>query len=187
MNVKSLPASPAWSFVRLTGWSMIVLGALCAGMSMVQAFLALTVFNAEVLEFVRESPELAGMPQWFWFVLSHLLALSASFLWLSVLTAWAGWGLLQRQQWARWFSIAMFWLGSATNLAGIWFHFIFLNHFRNHAQGMPQWIGQLIEANYWSAQISGAIFGLVFAAGFGWTAWKLGSPAVRAEFIRPMT
>lgn len=187
MNVKAVSVSPAWSFVRLTAWSMIILGVLCAGMSLVQGFLALTLFNADVLEFMRESPELASMPPWLWYVLTHLLALSAVFFWLSMLTILAGWGLLRRQLWALWFSIAMFWLGSLSNLIGIWLHALFLNHLREFVQGVPEWTIKMIEANYWSAQISGAVFGLVFAVGFGWTAWKLGSAPVQAEFARPMT
>jgi hypothetical protein len=185
MNAKAVSVSPAWSFVRLTAWSMIILGVLCAGMSVVLGFLALILTNPDVIADLREAPELAGMSGGFWFALEHMLALAAIALWMSVLTVLAGWGLLRRQLWSLWFSIAMFWLGSLSNLIGIWLHVLFLNHFREFVQGVPEWTIQMIEANYWSAQISGAVFGLVFAAGFGWTAWKLGSAPVRAEFVRP--
>jgi hypothetical protein len=184
MSIIVPPSNNPWAFVRLTAWSMIIVGAVSVCMSLGTAFLALTVFRADVIDALRETPELAGMPEWLWLGISNLLILSVILIWASVLTALAGWGLLRRQAWALWFSIAMFWLGALSNLFGIWLHFVFLSNFRTSAPGMPEWIAQMMQANYWSAQISGAVFGLVFAAGFGWTAWKLGTAPVRAEFTR---
>lgn len=169
----------------MTAWSMIIIGVLAVGMGLLLGFFGLILLDEEVVQVMQESTELGTLPDWLAFVFSHLLHLSALMMALSLLTIAAGFGLLQRQRWALWCSVGMFWFGAASNLIGIWLHAVFLHNFRSYWQGLPEWTIRLIEANYWTAQFSGAVFGAVFAVGFGWTAWKLGSVQVRAEFLRP--
>ncbi len=180
----AVQTNPAWAFVKVTAWSMILIGVIGVLMSLMQGFLALTVFNSDMVQYLRESPELGTLPEWAWFPFSHLLAITLFMFMLSLLTVGIAWGLLQRQRWALWLTVGMFWIGSLGNLIGIWLHAVFLHGFRAYAQGFPEWTIRMIEANYWSAQISGAVFGLVFAVGFGWTAWKLGAAATQAEFTQ---
>jgi len=187
MAIPAAPnTDPALGFVRLTAWSMIIIGVLGFCMSLLQGLMAMLLLKPEMLELLRETPEFAAMPPWMVFLMAHFLHLAVLAWLLSVLTAVAGWGLLQRMRWALWCSVIMFWLGSLTNLIGIWLHAVFLHHFRYYWQGLPSWMIDLVEANYWSTQITGFVFGAFFAVGFGWTAWKLGSPAVRVHF-GPMT
>lgn len=154
-------------------------------MSAVQALLAIVVFNDEVISMLRETPELSSMPDWLEYWLRHLLHLAGLVMLLAAMSIASGWGMLQRRRWALWFSVAMFWLGALGNLVGIWMHALFLNNFSAYWQGLPEWTVRMVETNYWSAQISGAVFGAVFAIGFGWTAWKLATPTSQAEFNRP--
>lgn len=176
--------SVAWGYVRMTAWSMIIIGVVAACMSLLPGGIGLILLDDEVMQAMQESTELGAMPEWLPFVLSHLLHFSALTMGLSLLTIAAGFGMLQRQRWALWCSIGMFWIGAVSNVIGIWLHAVFLHNFRTYWQGLPEWTIKMVEANYWTAQISGAVFAAVFAAGFGWTAWKLGSAAVQAEFRR---
>jgi hypothetical protein len=177
--------SKDWNFVRMTGWSMVVLAVVGILMALVQVGLVAYLEHLEVFEFILEAPELSQAPAWLGWLLRHLLPLSWLLLALSLLTLLAGLGLLARRRWALWFSVAMFWIGALGNMVGIVLHAWLLHDFRVHLAGLPDWIMDLMAANYWSAQISGALFGLVFAAGFAWTAVKLQSAPVRAEFISP--
>jgi hypothetical protein len=175
-------ASAAWAFARLTAWSMIGLGVIGFMMGFLLGFLSLLLFNEETLQYLLESPEFSALPAWLKYLYTHFWALALGTMVMSVLTLIAGVGLLMRRHWALWFSIGMFWLGAAGNAVGIWLHAVFVHDFRTYAQGLPEWVISMIESNYWSTQISGALFGAVFAVGFGWTAWKLNSIPVRNEF-----
>ncbi len=172
----------ARAFVRITAWSMVVLAVVCGLLAILLSLLVGYLMHLEILDFMLEAPELAQAPVWLKALFGNLLPLSLLLLALSLVTLWSGFALLARRPWALWFSIAMFWLGAIGNLVGIVVHAWLLHNFRAHMAGLPEWVIQLMAANYWSAQLSGALFGLVFAAGFGWTALKLQSAAVRAEF-----
>ena len=176
------PDSGAWAFVRTTAVSMLVLGVICAMMSLLQGLMGLLLFNDDVIDLMRTSPDLGTLPDWMIWIFQHLAALSFAAFALSVFTAIAGFGLLQKQAWSLRASIGMFWVGSVLNLAGIVGHGVFIHHFAEYWPGMPSTLARMIEANYWPSQISAAVFGLVFAVGFGWTAWKLGTPEVRQYF-----
>ena len=177
-------ASRAWAFVRTNAWAMIALGAICTLLSLMMAMLAVLLSGVDAADLLMEAPELQAAPSWMISLMINLMPLSLGALALSLITLVSGLALLARQSWSLWLSIAMFWIGAIGNLVGIVVHAILLRDFRIHLAGMPEWIMQMIEANYWPSQISGALFGLVFAVGFGWTAWKLGSAEVRSEFIR---
>ncbi len=177
--------SIAWGYVRMTAWSMIIVGAVAACMSLLPGLMGLILLDDEVVQVMHESTELGAMPAWLAFVFSHLLHFSVLMMGLSLLTIAAGFGMLQRQRWALWCSVGMFCFGAVSNLVGIWLHAVFLHNFRFYWQGLPEWTITMVEANYWTAQISGAVFAAVFAVGFGWTAWKLGSAPVQAEFGTP--
>lgn len=178
--------SREWIFVRMTGWSMVVIAALGVLMAVIQVGAVAYLEHLGVFQFILEAPELPRAPNWLSWLLSNLLAISWVLLALSLLTLLAGIGLLGRRVWALWFSVTMFWIGALGNLVGIVLHAWLLHDFREHMAGLPDWIVELVAANYWSAQISGAVFGLVFAAGFAWTAVKLQSAPVRAEFRGPL-
>ncbi len=177
--------SKAWAFVRITAWSIVVLAVVSGLIAILLSLLIGYLIHLEILDFMFEAPELAQAPAWLSALLRNLLPLSLALLALSLLTLWSGLALLARRIWALWFNIAVFWLGAIGNLVGIVVHAWLLHNFREHMAGLPEWIMQLMAANYWSAQISGALFGLVFAVGFGWTAIKLQGAAVRAEFSGP--
>lgn len=179
------PDPGAWAFVRTTAVSMLVLGVICAMMSMLQGLMGLLLIDDDVIDLIRTNPDLGTLPDWMIWIFQHLAALSFFAFVLSVVTAIAGLGLLRKQAWALRASIGMFWVGAVLNLAGIVGHGVFIHHFAEYWPGMPSTLARMIEANYWSSQISAAVFGLVFAVGFGWTAWKLGTPEVRQHFSSP--
>jgi hypothetical protein len=183
MTIFRAQAVSAWSFVRITAWSMIALAALTMLLSVPQGMLGMLLTD-EVLAPMLEAPELRGMPAAFFWYFRHFVAIAVFSFVLGLLTLFAGWGMLKRRRWALWFSIAMFWVGAAGNIVGIGAHAIMLHDLHAGAAELMPPLREMVQSDfwYWSSQISGVAFGLLFAVGFGWTAWKLGRPETRAEF-----
>ena len=183
MAVFRAQAGSAWSFVRITAWSMVALAALTMLICVPLGMLGLLITD-ELLDPMLAAPEFRGMPAVFFFFLRHMLAIAVFSFALAAATLVAGWGMLVRRRWALWFSIAMFWIGAAGNVVGIVAHAMILSDLHARAADLMPPLREMVQSVfwYWSSQISGVAFGLLFAFGFGWTAWRLGRPDTRAEF-----
>ncbi|PIV35488.1 MAG: hypothetical protein COS34_02970 [Lysobacterales bacterium CG02_land_8_20_14_3_00_62_12] len=174
---------PYWNLRTLTAWSLLVLGALGVPLSLLQTLLAVFLDGSGAIDAVLASEPLTAAPSWLRWLLAHAFALSLSGLWLSIISLLLGWGLLARRDWARRGCIVLFWFGSVGNLLGMVWQAQALADLRAHPQALPEPFASLLVDGYWSAQLSAAAFGLLFALGFGWTAWQFSSAAVRAQFL----
>jgi len=175
-----LPARAGASFIGLTAWSLLALGVIAGLLALLQGVLAWLLDLSGVTEQMLADPALAQLPASLDWMLRHLLGLSMAILLLSVLTIIAGIGLLWRRDWGRRLSIALMALGVLGNLAGVLWQARLLAELRSRASSLPPPLDSLIVAHYWSSQISSALFGLVFAVAFAWSAWRLMQPDVRA-------
>ena len=171
---------PGHRFVRVTAWSLLVLGIVLGLLALLQGALALVMDLAGITTLVLADPSFAYLPASLDWLFRHLLLLSLMIVALSVVSVIAGVGLLRLRHWARRLSIALMAFGAVANLAGMVFQARLLTELRDRAELLPAPLDQLIVAHYWSSQISGAVFSLVFTLGFAWTAWRLCRADVRA-------
>lgn len=179
MNARP-PVAPGVGFITLTAWSLLVLGLLAGLLALLQGALAWFLDLSGITEQMLADPRIAVLPASIGWILSHLFGLSMAMLLLSLIAAAAGVGLLQRRDWGRKLSIGLMVVGAVAHLAGMVWQADLLAELRDRAASMPPPLDTLITAHYWSSQISGALFALVFAAGFAWTAWRLMQADIRA-------
>lgn len=181
-------SSPAQQFfVKAIAWSLIVLGGLATIMAVLQIFLAVFLEQSGIIDFILEQPTPVYLPAWLPWVMQHLPGLSVAMLGLSILTVIIGWGLLKWREWARILAIFMMWLGFITHVAGLWAQARMLSQLRQYAPHLDETLALIIQTYYWTLQISGALFGVIFAIGFAWTGWKFSTPAIRSQFNRRHT
>ncbi|MBL8520545.1 MAG: hypothetical protein JNK75_07710 [Betaproteobacteria bacterium] len=177
-------------FVTLTAWAFIGLGLLMGLLHVAQLAYLLAVVPLEHLDAVlADMAASRPWPEWMRLVVRRLPAWLATVTLLSLLCVAAGVALLQRRPWARVLFIVLMVLGVVAHVAGAVLPFVLdLSPAPLFELVPPEWRGLVTH----SGESSGAQFkwtlsttSLAFAALFGWTAWVLHSPRVRAEFVRP--
>lgn len=174
---------PYWNLLTLTAWPLLVLGALGVPLSLLQTLLAAYLDRVGAIDDVLASDLVATAPLWLQWTLVHAFALSLAGLLLSILCVVLAWGLLARRDWARLGCIVLFWLSSFGNLFGLYWQAAAMADLRAHPEALPEPLASLFVANYWSTQLSAAAFGLLFAFGFGWTAWQFSTMNFRVQFL----
>ncbi len=179
----SVPA-PRSLFVTLTAWSLIILGILGV---LVAAFIGLAwslLLDAEQRELFATLPMFQLMPPSVQWILAHFGAVCLLLLAMGIAAIPLGQALLQRRSWAR---VASVWscvvLALLHLIALPWQWFEIERWYAAMKEQLPWFAREGLASVYWSTQISAAVFALVFALGFAWTAWKLATPTVRSEFM----
>lgn len=180
------PPLPAAGFVTVLARISLVLAALAVAWALAQMVLALLMPDAAVLRLAAQ-PEVPPGLVW---TLEHRHALSLTLLLVSLLGLAVAWGMLRRHEWARLAFIGLLVAGAALNFAGLALIGPFFDGLLGMfpAQMLDSPDGQQLVAQMrfnrqvtFASSLAGAV---VFAALHGWIAWKLCTPAVRAEFGR---
>lgn len=179
-----MSSPPQQFFVKSVAWSLIVLGALGMIMAGMQIFLAVFLEQSGVIDIIIKQPLMTYLPAWVPWIMQHLPELSVAMFGLFFFTVVTGWGLLQLREWARILAIAMMWLGFSTHIAGIWAQALMLSQMRQYAQRLDEALALIMHTYYWTLQIGGALYGIIFAIGFAWVGWKFSTPAIRSQFHR---
>jgi hypothetical protein len=180
---------PRSDVVDSLAWSFLIFGVACALLNLVQwIWIQLTISSADMAMVVREMRSARTLPSWLLWMLEHVHVWLAALFAASTLTALAAWALLKRYEWARLTWVVMLWLGAAANLAGAVLPFL-----PSTEPGLIESLKPLLQPE-WAAWLSASSTGsawtiagcaVAFAVLFGWSAWCLGSPAIRAEFAAP--
>ena len=180
----SVPPLPSTSFVKVTGWSLIIVGVLGILMAGLLGFAWLLMLNAEEREMFATLPVFAMFPPSMQLLVRNVGWVSLIVLAMSVAAIPLGVAMMRRRPWAR---VASVWICVALAIAHFvavpWQWFEVDAWFRSLRDELPWFARDGLDAMYWSTQISGAAFAVVFGLVFAWTAWKLGRPNVVAVFI----
>ncbi|MFT4198960.1 MAG: hypothetical protein QM601_13850 [Pseudoxanthomonas sp.] len=184
-----LPASrpsppPGSRLVTALGWVTVVLGALGAAQELVQALVSLAVPGGALAgafaPYGGPPPQLPPILQWY---LQHGTAMGMLGLAISVLLTWIGLDLVRRRPWARPAFIAYLALGTVMMLATVatlpaLMQAIVEAQFAQAGLEAPAELQDVIHAYAVLVMAMCGVFALLHA----WLAWKLCTPAIRAEF-----
>lgn len=181
------PPLPRSNFVTVLGRISLLLAGVGLAAALLQAVLALLVGDAAVAG-LADHPELPPALVW---MLEQRRLLSLLGLLLAATFLASSWGLLRRQDWARWTFIAFLVVTAALNFAvlpliGQFFDTLtgmFPAEFADTREGR-EFLAHM-RANRMVSMAMATLTAVAFAGLHGWLAWKLCSAAVRAEFRGP--
>ena len=181
------PPLPRAGFVTVMAKLSLVVAGLGVAWSLLQALGALLLPDGAVARLAAQ-PEVPAGVIW---ALEHRLGLSLLGLALALLFLAASWGLLKRQEWARWTFIAFLVGTAALNFAGL----AAIGHVFDTMLAMfPADMLDTPDGREFMAQMqasrmlsygSGLLGALAFAGLHGWIVWKLCTAPARDEFRRP--
>ncbi|WP_242108752.1 hypothetical protein [Luteimonas aquatica] len=184
-----LPPVPRSTFVTLLAWitlGLVMLGVLVLAVEMA-AFAAVSRssgFSTLYQQFLRD-PQMAQFVSTLLRWLPVLLAVIAA---QTVLTLTASIGLLKRRDWARKLFIVLLLIAAAGQFATLPMQWALSDQFQGFVlhQPMPPEMRVQMQMQIEGTRIATRIFGVaiaaVFSGLFGWLAWKLHTPRIRAEF-----
>ncbi len=181
------PPLPRTGLVPVMARISLVLGALGVAWALVQTLLALLLPDTAVAALAQQ-PEIPSGAMW---LLEHRVWLSLLTLLLSVVFLVSAWGLLHRQEWARWAFIVFLVGGALLNAAGLavidhvfdTLLAIFPADMLDTPEGR-EFVAQM-EVSRLAAWAAGVVGVLALAALHGWIVWKLCVAPARDEFRRP--
>lgn len=178
----SAPA-PRSLFVSVTAWSLVALGVLGVLLALLTGLLALLIASSGGEDLFSEVPLFSLMPPALIWLMHHLGLVAGVVLVASVAAIPLGLALKQRQEWARVASVWVCALLALLHVAAVPWQWLEVDRwFESMRADLPWFARDGLDSFYWTTQLSGALFALVFAGAFAWTAWKLARPAVCAEF-----
>lgn len=178
------PPLPRSSFITTLGRISLLLACLTLAGALGQAAVAVAISDATVARLVAEP----AMPPMLGWMLGQRRLLSLLGLLLALLFLASSWGLLKRQEWARWGFIAFLLVTAALNFAGLplagqvidGMTGAFPAQFLDTPEGRDFMIQ--MRANRIVSMAMATVTAVAFACLHGWLAWKLCTPQVRAEF-----
>jgi hypothetical protein len=164
------------TFVTVLAWIALIFSGMAAATGLLQSAMVAFLMPAAPMS----ASESAGVPPFIVFVFDHVLGF------VVVLTAvWAATfvfalGLLRRREWGRqgFVAILIFWCITTLIIAVVQQTMMSDMFGGELAADAPAEAASIILV----MRIAAALFGLVFAAAFGWLAWRLRSSSIRAEF-----
>ncbi|WP_146151692.1 hypothetical protein [Ahniella affigens] len=173
------------TLVLWTLWPLVVLCVLVMLMAGFMWFFSTLLFTPELIADMRLDPAFERWPAELWELILEMPTLMLVTFVAALVTLVICIGGLLRTRWGYWGLVASFWLGVPLNLLGIIWHWRFMDRvFPALSALLADYGVPGGESGYWSAQLSGVMFGLVFAVGFGLTARQLQRPEVNAYFNR---
>ncbi len=185
----SRPSSPrdaAQGFVNGLAWITLVLGALGVASGLLQMLPSAAMTDASFQRLLDPlgTGQVRVPPMLLW-AMEHNLQISLAGIGLSAPMLWLGWGLLRRVEWARVGFIAYLAIGTLMTFGLVWLVPAMVDALLSMQVGLqtpgqrlpPELAGMKTTATAFSAVIA-----LVFAGLHGGIAWKLSTPAVRAQF-----
>ncbi|PPT59811.1 hypothetical protein [Xanthomonas arboricola] len=175
---------PRGGFVTPLAWVSLLLGVVSAMSNLLQIAMIVLMPDAAALGL----PEGISLPTSLQWLIDHGLSLSVVGVVLSVAFAWLSWALLQRREWARVGFVAVLLVTALLNVGGL----ALIGPLFEGVQAMlpadvvhsPEW-PQLQARLQATRQVALLLTGLgVLAIGslHAALAWRLCTPAVRAEF-----
>src|SRR5690606_29042865 len=181
------PPLPRSSFITTLGRISLLLACLTLAGALGQAAVAVAIRDATVAPVARLVADPAMQPVLGW-MLGHRRLLSLLGLLLALLFLASSWGLLKRQEWARWGFIAFLLVTAALNFAGLplagqvidGMAGAFPAQFLDTPEGRDFMVQ--MRANRIISMAMATVTAVALAGLHGWLAWKLCTPQVRAEF-----
>lgn len=163
----------AWVFIVISGFGVVV-GLL---QNVLVFFVLGDVLSEMPVQASDSAPELARFfaAHFRWFFVLVLAAMA--------FTLGAAIGLLRRRNWARLAFIGVMLFGIAWNVLGMVFQIAMLRSMGGtFGEGAPPEFAAQFQAMRTTMIVVGALMALGFSTLFGFIAWKLARPAIRAEF-----
>jgi hypothetical protein len=180
------PRDAAHGFVTGVAWITIALGALGVGLGLLEMLPSASMTPDDVQRLLDPlgtgQVQLPPMLRW---TMAHDLQISLVEILLAAPMLWLGWGLLRRREWARVGYIVSLVIGALMTFGLIWLVPALFDAVLSMQPGLqapgqalpPELAGIRTVATAFSA-----IIAVVFAALHAAIAWKLCTPAVRAQF-----
>ncbi len=179
----STPAARALT-VNATAWSLIVLGVLCVLFAPLVGLFAwmLDALGTDLV--LADVPNFAMLPPAMQWSMRHLGLIAAALLVIGVVAMPLGIAMKRHREWARAASVWICWALAVLHVIAVPWQWLQIAAWRANAlSGPADFIAHSLQSMYWPIQITSAVTTLALAAAFGWTAWKLARPDIRAEFL----
>lgn len=169
--------------VLWTAWPLIAMCVLAVIMALPMWIFYGVILTPDILEEMRRDPAFAAFPAEIWSLVASMPLLLEITLVMAFVTLVISIGVLARKLWGYYGLLACFWLGVPANLGGIIWHWLFIDRIHPSMAAMMEQLSlPAFLLDYWAVQVSGVMFGLVFAVGFGWTAWQWQRADVKSYF-----
>ncbi|NJC46482.1 hypothetical protein XarbCFBP8130_10875 [Xanthomonas arboricola] len=175
---------PRGGFVTPLAWVSLLLGVVSAMSNLLQIVMIVLMPDAAALGL----PEGISLPTSLQWLIDHALSLSVVGVVLSVAFAWLSWALLQRREWARVGFVAVLLVTALLNVGGL----ALIGPLFEGVQAMlpadvvhsPEWpqLQARLQATRQAALLLTGLGVLAIGCLHAALAWRLCTPAVRAEF-----
>lgn len=170
------------TFVTVLAWIFIVLGGFATFIAILQNVMIFVLFpRAEMEQALQANPAAQKMPAFTHFIFSSFEFMFLGFLVVALLTFISAIGLLKRKNWARRVFIGVLSIGVVWNIGGFILQQFMMSHFMLPTDTPPD-----VSADFTTMAIVMRVFtgivALAFTILFGWLAWRLMSPRIKAEF-----
>jgi hypothetical protein len=164
--------------VTLAAWFGIVTAGCATPMALVQSLMVGTL--SEQIRSALDNEALSQLPVAARYVLDHLGAISFSFLLGSVVTLVCSIGLLKRKEWGRQGVVVLLVVAIVQQLVLFWIQVWVVGQ-----AGAPAGLTEMpreIGASLLLMEVLGGVLTVLQVGVCAWMIWKLGTPAIRAEF-----
>lgn len=168
---------PRSNFVTVLAWTMIAFGAFGVLMSLMENLL-LSLLGFGFDSIVSLPGPLGAFPVGFF---RTVMLFSLGF---AVIMTYAAWALLKRRNWARILFIVLFIVSVVTHVIVV----VAIAFGASLMGALPTGDGFLppeMQSVFRTMAITIAVFMLVMGVGYVWLAYRLGTPAIAAEFKGP--
>ena len=176
-----MPATRS-AFVNVLAWMSLALGVCGVLMGVLQAVLFATVWPAEWWTQAMAGDAL--VPPAMQWLMDHMVAISLASAVGSTVLGVVGWGLHVRREWARVGFIVLLVFGCLLPFASALFVDLTMDWMAEQVQADIGQVDPFFNQFHIAMQVMNYGFGAFIAAVHGWLAWKLCTPAIRAEFGR---
>jgi hypothetical protein len=177
MNARGNITVEGSSFVTAVAWVFIALAGLGTLITAMQNIMLFTVFPLEeVRQLPADDPEVQAVPAWAKFAMRHFKLWFLFFFAVSAATLVSAVGLLRRLNWARLLFVGILIFGVIWNLGAPVLGLAMMRADRFGPEG-----GDVARMHLFMQAFTG-VLALGMACLFGWIAWRLCSPTIRAEF-----
>lgn len=169
------------TFVNVVAWIFTVMSSLGAFANLLQSIMwHLLVVPSDTLSSMppEQVPPLAET------LFQNMGYVSGAMLVFMLASAAISFNLYQRREWARKSFIGLMLLGILFQLAGAIWAYVIVYHYMAplDAPNIAPEVKQMFDQTRHMMLIISAVFALVLSSLFGWIAWKLQRPSIRAEF-----
>lgn len=167
------------TFVTVVAWVFIAIAGFATLITALQNVMIFMFFPMEDLrQAPLDDPALAEMPGWTRLMITHMELWFLFWFLMTALTLIAAIGLLRRRNWARLLFVGILAFGVLWNVASPFL-----------ASGMMSsddfaGAGDRFAKLFLVMQVFTVVLAVGMAVLFGWIAWRLCTPAIRAEFVR---